>query len=115
MMTSVWVMALRPPAGVTGRGVIEQIAAVLGGRVEQVDSTRWAWIADGNTATVVSYDEPCEERPDLTVLLDIYAANASICSEVAGQLADRLNEWPGCEAHANLPEFRQDPSMLLPA
>ena len=105
-MTSVWAMALRPPAGVTGRGVIERIAEVLGGRAEQVDSTRWAW---------VSYDEPCEERPDLTVLLDIYAANARVCSQVASQLADRLNEWPDCEAHANLPEFRQDPSMLLPA
>ncbi|MEI2785874.1 MAG: hypothetical protein V9E82_09280 [Candidatus Nanopelagicales bacterium] len=55
-MTSVWAMALRPPAGVTGRGVIERIAEVLGGRAEQVDSTRWAWVPDDNTATVVSYD-----------------------------------------------------------
>ncbi|MEI2785873.1 MAG: hypothetical protein V9E82_09275 [Candidatus Nanopelagicales bacterium] len=38
--------------------------------------------------------EPCEERPYLTVLLDIYAANARV-AEVASQLADRLKRVAG--------------------
>lgn len=113
-MSSVWAMAVKPPEGMKGRDVLLKLAQP-GDIAEPIDAGRWGWEPADHRMTVVSYDEAPDDRPDLTVILDIYAANARTCSLLADELAALLNTWPGCEAHANLPEFGQDPSMLLTA
>ncbi len=109
-----WAMALRPPTGMNGRDVILRLAEG-GGIAEQVDEDSWLWVPADRRISVVSYDESPRRHPELTVILDVYATDGRACYAAARDLASRLNAWPGCDAHANLPEFSQHPDDALTA